>query len=215
MTISNQRNIHPPLFFNNTHLSETDTHKHLGLIFHHSLSWYTHILQPHQKVMTKINRLRSFSNSLPRHSLLTIYKTNILPIVDHGSIIYHNCPDSDKHLLHKAQNSAAKIILGCLKTTSSSDVLPDLNHKTLNHRREISILRCFSKIIFRLVPCPFSTNLFRSFSEFVPYTLRHNLDVQIPLFLKSLAFNFFSVRPVAYGIPSHMKLNLLQVTQIS
>jgi len=29
MTIYNLRNVHPPLFFNNTHLSETDTHKHL------------------------------------------------------------------------------------------------------------------------------------------------------------------------------------------
>jgi len=91
MTISNQRNIHPPLFFNNIHLSETDTHKHLALIFHHSLSWHTHILHIHQKVMPRINRLRSFSNSLPRHSLLTIYKTNILPIFDYGSIIYDNC----------------------------------------------------------------------------------------------------------------------------
>jgi len=78
MTISNQSNIHPPLFFNNIHLSESDTHRHLGLIFHHSLSWHTHILHLHQKVMTKINRLRSFSNSLPRHFLVTIYKTNIL-----------------------------------------------------------------------------------------------------------------------------------------
>jgi len=73
--------------------------------------------------------------------------------------------------------------------TSSSDVLLDLNLKTLIHRREISILRYFCKIIFRLVPCPL--NLFRSFGEFVPYTLRHNLDVQIPLFKKSLAFNIF------------------------
>jgi len=53
MTISNQRNIHPPLFFNNIHISETDTHKHLGLIFHHSLSWHTHILHLHQKVWPK------------------------------------------------------------------------------------------------------------------------------------------------------------------
>ena len=90
MTISNQRNIYPLLFFNNTHLSETDTHKHLGFIFHHSLSWHTHILQLHQRVMIKINRLRWFSNSLPRHSLLTIYKTNILQIFDYGSITYDN-----------------------------------------------------------------------------------------------------------------------------
>ena len=67
-------------------------------------------------------------------------------------------------------------ILGCLKTTSSSDVLLDLNLKTLIHRREISILRYFPKIIFRLVPCPLPLNLFRSFGEFVPYTLRHSLD---------------------------------------
>ena len=42
MTISNQRNIQPPLFFNNIHLSETDAHKHLGLIFRQSLLVYSH-----------------------------------------------------------------------------------------------------------------------------------------------------------------------------
>jgi len=57
-----------------------------------------------------------------------------------------------------------------------------------------------------LVPCPFPLNLSRSFGEFVPYTLRHNLDVQIPLFKKSLAFTFFSERPVAYGILSPCSL---------
>jgi len=83
--------------------------------------------------------------------------------------------------MDKAQISAAKIILGSLKTTSSSDVLLDLNLKTLIHRREISILRYFSKMHFRLVPCPLPLNLFRSFGKFVPYTLRNNPDVQIPL----------------------------------
>jgi len=68
----NQRNIHAQLFFGNTHFSETDAHTYLSLIFHHTLSWHTHIIYLHQKVMTKINRLRSFSNSLSRHSLLTI-----------------------------------------------------------------------------------------------------------------------------------------------
>jgi len=75
--------------------------------------------------MTKIN-LRSFSNPLPRHSRLAIYKTNTLPIYDYGSIIYDNCSVSDKHLLDQAQPSAAKIVVGCLKTTSCSYVLLDL-----------------------------------------------------------------------------------------
>jgi len=74
ITISKHRNDHHPLLFNNTHLSETDTHKHLGLLFYHSLPWHTHVIHLHQKVMTKINRLRSFVNLVPRHALLTIYK---------------------------------------------------------------------------------------------------------------------------------------------
>ena len=111
MTIPKYRNDHPPLLFNNTHLSGTDTHKHLGLLFHHSLSWHTHIIHLHQKVMTKINRLRSFVNLVPRQALLTIYKTKILPVFDCGSIIYDNCSDYDDRLSDKAQLSAAKMIL--------------------------------------------------------------------------------------------------------
>jgi len=91
MTISKHRNDHLPLLFNNTHLSETDTHKHLCLLFHHNFSWHTYITHSHQKVMTKINCLRSFVNLVPRHALLITYKTNILPVFDYGSIIYDNC----------------------------------------------------------------------------------------------------------------------------
>jgi len=123
MTISKHRNDHPPLLFNDTHLSETDIHEHLGLLFHHSLCWHTHIIHLHQKVMTKINRLRSFVYFVPRHALLMIYETNILPVVDYGSIIYDNCSVYDNRMLNKAQRSATKIILGCLNTTSSNDVL--------------------------------------------------------------------------------------------
>jgi len=83
MTISKHKNDRPPSLFNNIHLSETDTHKHLGILFHHSLSWHAHIIHLHQKVMTKINRLGSFVNLVPRHALLMIYKTNILPAFDH------------------------------------------------------------------------------------------------------------------------------------
>ena len=183
--------ITPPLLSINTHLSETDTHKHLGLLFHHSLSWHTHIIHLHQKVMTKINRFRSFVNFVPRHALLTIYKTNILPVFDDGNIIYDNCSDYDNRMLDKAQLSAAKIILGCLITTSSNDVLADLNLTSLNLRRKISLLCYVSKLIFDMVPCPFSASSFRSFKEFVSYALRHNQNVQIPLFKRSLSNNFF------------------------
>jgi len=43
-------------------------------------------------------------------------KTNTLPVFDYGSVIYDNCSVYDNQMLDKAQLSAAKIILGCLKT---------------------------------------------------------------------------------------------------
>jgi len=53
--------------------------------------------------MTKINRLRSFVNLVLRHALLTIFKTNILPVFDYGNIIYDSCSDYDNPMLDKAQ----------------------------------------------------------------------------------------------------------------
>jgi len=107
------------------------------------------------------------------------------------STFYDNCSDYDNRMLDKAQLSAATIRLGCLKTTSSNDVLADLSLTSLNLRRKISLLCYVSKLIFDMVPCPFPASSFRSFKEFVPYALRHNQNVQIPLFKKSLSYNFF------------------------
>jgi len=129
------------------------------------------------------SRIESFDNQLGHLILMqlffTMYKTNILPVFDYGSIIYDNSSDYDNRMLDKAQLSAAKIILGCLKTTSSNDVLADLNLTSLNLRREISLLCYVSKLIFDKIPCPFPASSFRSFKEFVPYALRHNQNVQI------------------------------------
>ena len=77
------------------------------------------------------------------------------------------------------------------------------------------MLRYFSKMIFRFVPCPFPMSPFRSISEFAPYTLRHNPDVQIPLFKKSLAFNFFLRKACSLWNSPSLETNLLQATLMS
>jgi len=111
-TISNQRNVHPRVLFKNTHLSETDINKNLGLLFHQFLLACSH--SPPSSESHNPSRLRSFSNYLSHHTLLTSDKTNRLPIFYQGSITSDNCSDGDKHLLDKAQLSAAKITLGCI-----------------------------------------------------------------------------------------------------
>jgi len=63
--MSGNRGEHLPLIFNNMQLQEVDSHKHLGLLFHYSLSWHPHIISLHQHAMRHVNHLRSISNLVP------------------------------------------------------------------------------------------------------------------------------------------------------
>jgi len=67
-------------------LQEVDSHKHLGLLLHHSLSWHSHSF--HQCAMLHTNRLKSISNLVPRFALLSIYHIFILLNFDYGNVVY-------------------------------------------------------------------------------------------------------------------------------
>jgi len=87
LSITNNPSLHPPLRFCNQALTETLSHKHLGLIFHRSLTWHWHISTLHHRVMSIINALKKIKNFLPRYSLLVLYRAYVLPILDYGDII--------------------------------------------------------------------------------------------------------------------------------
>jgi len=67
LTITNNPSLHPPLRFCNQALTETVSHKHLGLIFHRSLTWHLHISTLHRIAMSIINTLKKIKNFLPRY----------------------------------------------------------------------------------------------------------------------------------------------------
>jgi len=129
-------------------LQEVDSHKHLGLLFHNSVSWDPHIVSLHQHAVQHVNCLRSISNFVPRFAPFSIYNSFILPIFDYGSIVYDTCSQSDALLLASAQITAAKIITGCIMTTANDAVLNDISLVKLGTRREMQILLYYYKIMF-------------------------------------------------------------------
>jgi len=50
-SISSNRGWHLPVIFKNVQFQEVDSHKYLGLLFHSSLYWHSHILSLHQGFM--------------------------------------------------------------------------------------------------------------------------------------------------------------------
>ena len=60
---------HPPLLMNNTMLTETDTHRHLGLTLSNTCTWSEHIQTIATKAWARLNLLRTLKFRVSRKSL--------------------------------------------------------------------------------------------------------------------------------------------------
>ena len=80
--------LHPVVYFDDKPVKSSQTHKHLAMILDSNLSYKDHIKSILNKVNKTIGVLRKFQLILPRHSLITIYKTFIRSHLDYGDVIY-------------------------------------------------------------------------------------------------------------------------------
>ena len=84
----NTASIHPLVYFNKTLINSKATHKHLGRILDSKLSYDNHLQSVSSSVNKTINFFRKFQPTLPRKSLVTIYKSFIRPHLYYGDVIY-------------------------------------------------------------------------------------------------------------------------------
>ena len=79
---------HPTLSLNNIQVERASSQKHLGLILHEKLNFKQHIESAIVKINKGVAHIKKFRYSLPRKSLITIYKVFLRPLIDYGDIIY-------------------------------------------------------------------------------------------------------------------------------
>ena len=84
-----QKLVYTPLHFNNIAVTQLTTQKHLCMLLDVKLDFQEHLKNTYSKVNKTIGLLRKLHNTLPRLSLLTIYKSFIRPHLDYGYIIYN------------------------------------------------------------------------------------------------------------------------------
>ena len=139
---------HAIIYFNNIKVQGTNQQKHLGIILDEKLNFKSDI----DKVLTKASKgiavIKRLRNSLPRKSLITIYKAIIRPHVAYGDILYdqpNNATFCQK--TESFQYKAALAITGAIQGTSQEKLLEELNLETLKTRRWLRRLCCMYKII--------------------------------------------------------------------
>ena len=102
---------HPPLYMQNQHIAEVETHKHLGLYLSSDCSWHQHIKYITDRAWGRINIMRKLKFKLDRKSLEIIYTSFIRPLLEYGDVVWDNCTQYEKEELQKIQNEAPRITL--------------------------------------------------------------------------------------------------------
>ena len=135
LTLKHFSPYHPPLFMNGTAITETTSHKHLGLTLSKNCSWNEHINNITSTACTRLNLLRTLKFKINRNALEKIYNSFIRPLLEYSDAVWDNASKECKKQLETIHNEAARIITGATKLCSISKLLTDLGLETLQERR--------------------------------------------------------------------------------
>ena len=192
LTISNQW--HPetrPLLFDNTVLSETACHKHLGVIFQNDCHWNSHIESIVAKIRPQLACFRSFKYKFSRKTLEIIYKSYILPHLDYADVVWDNCSIALENQLENAHLDALRTITGSVRGTSHEKLYKESGFVSLKVRRERHKLILFFKLVNGLLPDYLLAYLPPLTANTNPYPRRRPLELQVPNFRLTLYENSF------------------------
>ena len=167
---------HPPLYFNQKLVKSSSNHKHLRMVLDTRLDFNLHLKNVQNKVNKTVGLLHKLQNTLPRTSLITIFKLFIRPILDYGDIICDRAYSTSFHQnIESIQYNAASAITGAVRGTSREKLYQELGFESIQQRRWYRKLCCLFKIInnqsprylFQLIPS-LNTKYFSRNSENIP-----------------------------------------------
>ena len=168
-------NAPPPVIFNDIAVPVEPYQKHLGMFLDNRLTFSQHVNEKISKVNKIIGVILRLRNSLPRHSLLTIYKAFARPHLDYGDIIYDD-PTNNSFIsrLESIQYNAALAITGCIRGTSRDKLYAEIGLESLADRRHCRKVCFFFKIVNGFAPGYLSSYLPNHHSK--PYASRLNTE---------------------------------------
>ena len=182
---------HPVLTMSNIAIPSVQFHKHLGICLSSDGSWDQQIQSIVEKAWKRIGILRRSKFLLDRLSLQTIYFSFIRPILEYGDTVWDNMYEYHKEELDKIQNDAARIVTGCTKLLSLSDLSRESGWETIRERRNKHKLILFFKMVNGLVPNYLCSLVPSTVGSNTTYNLRNSNDLAKIICRTSLYRNSF------------------------
>ena len=149
----NKVQVHPTINLNNIQVERTSYQKHLGILHDEKLNFKQHIDSVIPKINKGISVIKKLRHSLPRKSLLTVYKAFLRPLIDYGDIVY-NQPQNEYFCekLKSVQYKTALAITSAMQGTSRDKIYQELGLESLKSRRCYKRLCCTFKIMKKEAP---------------------------------------------------------------
>ena len=126
---------HTPLIFVKSKVFQSKTQKHLGLVLDNRLLFEEYLTAMGAKVSRTIALLCKLQHILPRHALITIYKSFIRPYLDYGDILYDKAFNASfNQKIESIQYDACLAKSGVIRGSSREKICQKLGLESLQHR---------------------------------------------------------------------------------
>ena len=123
---------HLNISLNNIQVDGASCQKHLSILPDEKLNFKQHVDNVIMKTNKGISIIKKLKYSLPRKSLIAIYKAFLQPLIDYGDVIY------DKHQnesfcenLESIQYKALLAVTGAIQSTSRVKIFKELGLESL------------------------------------------------------------------------------------
>ena len=193
LIISNKvdRDLNPPITFDNEIVTEVNHHTYLGLKFSFNLKWNEHINDTYSKAKSRLNMMVPLKYRADRKTLEIIYKTFVRPIMEYGIVVWGGTYDSSLAKLEELNIAALRLITGATAKSNTRKLFNELPLESIVDRRDTAVLKMFFKIKNNLAPNYLVQLIPPERLEIVNYNLR-NSDRIVPPFarLESLKRSF-------------------------
>ena len=193
------RNYAPPIFINNIPIQSKPTTSFLGVKITNSLSWSEHITHVRNKISKSIGIIKKVSKVFNRNTLLSLYKSLVLPYLQYCNIIWGNAPTTHLHAIHVLQKKALRHVHCLTSREHSAPYFVSCNLLNIFDIYKISCITFFYKLLHGIHPIFISTHFknpiltFTSDNPSLSLTTRGmtNNTIRLPKYRTSLKQNFF------------------------
>ena len=128
-------------YIHNEVLTRVNEHKYLGVILSDNFKWSSHISTSVNRARQKLGFIRRNTRGMSRSVKDTAYKTLVRPHLEYASAVWDPFTRQDIHKLEQVQRSAARLVTGDFRRSSSvTGMLEDLKWEPLFQRRMVSRL---------------------------------------------------------------------------